>query len=162
MPPGSAKSTYCSILFPVWYFANFPDRSIVAASHTLEFGEKWGRRNRNLIMSIPILSGSNFLPTLKLQDVGLWQARVNIWLQVLARAITGYRADLGIIDDPVKSREDADSKIMRDRAWEWYKSDFRTRLKPSGSTILIQTRWHEDDLRAVSSLKWTVVTINGK
>jgi hypothetical protein len=146
MPPGSAKSTYCSILFPVWYFSNFPDRSIVAASHTLELGEKWGRRNRNLVaehsntLGIELASDS--------QAAGRWSlASKGEYLAAgVGSAITGYRADLGIIDDPVKSREDADSKIMRDRAWEWYNSDFRTRLKPSGSTILIQTRWHEDDL----------------
>jgi predicted phage terminase large subunit-like protein len=146
MPPGSAKSTYCSILFPVWYFANHPDRSIVAASHTLELGEKWGRRNRNLVaehshtLGIELSSDSQAAGRWSLSTKGEYLAAG------VGSAITGYRADLGIIDDPVKSREDADSKIMRDRAWEWYQSDFRTRLKPSGSTILIQTRWHEDDL----------------
>ena len=79
----------------------------------------------------------NSLPTL--QAAGRWSlASKGEYLAAgVGSAITGYRADLGIIDDPVKSREDADSKIMRDRAWEWFKSDFRTRLKPSGSTILI-------------------------
>src|SRR5436190_8266181 len=49
MPPGSAKSTYSSILFPPWFLANTPQCSVIAASHTTELAEKWGRRVRNLI-----------------------------------------------------------------------------------------------------------------
>jgi hypothetical protein len=49
MPPGSAKSTYCSVLFPPWYIQAHPTHSILAASHTSELAEKWGRRVRNLI-----------------------------------------------------------------------------------------------------------------
>src|SRR5260370_3333377 len=49
MPPGSAKSTYGSILFPPYVMANAPNRAILAASHTTELAEKWGRRVRNLI-----------------------------------------------------------------------------------------------------------------
>jgi hypothetical protein len=49
MPPGSAKSTYGSILFPAWYLGQHPTHSILAASHTTELAEKWGRRVRNLL-----------------------------------------------------------------------------------------------------------------
>src|SRR4030088_3786869 len=49
MPPGSAKSTYGSILFPPYVMANVPNRAILAASHTTELAERWGRRVRNLI-----------------------------------------------------------------------------------------------------------------
>ncbi len=61
-------------------------------------------------------------------------------------AITGRRADLVIIDDPIKSQADAESSRQRDHIWEWYKSDITTRLKPGGKVILIMTRWHPDDL----------------
>ena len=61
-------------------------------------------------------------------------------------SIAGRRADLGIIDDPVKGRAEADSQIIRDRIWDWYKADFWPRLKPGGRIVLIMTRWHEDDL----------------
>jgi hypothetical protein len=49
MPPGSAKSTYGSILFPPHLMASAPGKSILAASHTTELAEKWGRKVRNLI-----------------------------------------------------------------------------------------------------------------
>ncbi|MFZ1702433.1 MAG: terminase family protein, partial [Pyrinomonadaceae bacterium] len=60
--------------------------------------------------------------------------------------ITGFGADLIIIDDPVKSRAEAESRTMRDNLSDWFNDDLYTRLEPEGSIILIQTRWHEDDL----------------
>ena len=60
--------------------------------------------------------------------------------------IAGFRADLVIIDDPIRSREDADSEAVRNGHWEWYWGDVNPRVKPDASWILIQTRWHEDDL----------------
>jgi len=60
--------------------------------------------------------------------------------------VTGYGADLIVIDDPVKSREQAESRRFRDKVWNWFNDDLYTRLEPDGAVILIQTRWHEDDL----------------
>ena len=60
--------------------------------------------------------------------------------------IAGTRADLAIIDDPVKSRADAESETLREKVWNWYQADLLTRLKPGGSVALIMTRWHENDL----------------
>ncbi len=60
--------------------------------------------------------------------------------------VTGFGAMLMVIDDPVKSRAQAESITYRDRVWEWFKDDIYTRLEPNASIILIQTRWHEDDL----------------
>jgi predicted phage terminase large subunit-like protein len=60
--------------------------------------------------------------------------------------IAGFGAGLVVIDDPVRNRADAESQTYRDRVWEWFSDDIYTRLEPEGSIILIQTRWHEDDL----------------
>src|SRR5580765_2399279 len=60
--------------------------------------------------------------------------------------ITGFGAKLVIIDDPIKSRAEAESKTYRERVWDWFNDDIYTRLEPDASIILIQTRWHEDDL----------------
>jgi predicted phage terminase large subunit-like protein len=146
MPPGSAKSTYASILFVAWFLARFADKSIIAASHTTELAEKWGRRIRNLIsehgptLGIELAADSQAAGRWALKSGGAYHAAG------VGSAIVGFRADGAIIDDPVRSREDADSKIIRDKTWEWYQSDLTTRLKPGGFKVLIQTRWHEDDL----------------
>jgi predicted phage terminase large subunit-like protein len=60
--------------------------------------------------------------------------------------VTGYGAGLIVIDDPVKSRAEAESQTYRDNIWDWFNDDLYTRLEPNGAIILIQTRWHEDDL----------------
>ncbi len=60
--------------------------------------------------------------------------------------VTGYGADLVIIDDPVKNRAQAESETYRERVWDWYNNDIYTRLEADGAVILTQTRWHEDDL----------------
>ena len=146
MPPGSAKSTYCSVLFPPWYLARHEDHAILAASHTTELAEKWGRRVRNLIVE--------YGPDLEIeasddnQAAGRWSLKTGgeYYAAGVGVGIAGFRADLAIIDDPVRNREDADSALVREKTWDWYKSDLSTRMKPGGRIILIQTRWHEDDL----------------
>lgn len=60
--------------------------------------------------------------------------------------VTGQGADLIIIDDPVKSRAEANSKSYRDRMWDWYRTDIYSRFEPGAAIVLIMTRWHLDDL----------------
>jgi predicted phage terminase large subunit-like protein len=78
--------------------------------------------------------------------------------------VTGYGGDLIVIDDPIRSRDDASSLVYRDRVWDWYTNDLYTRLEPGGSVILIMTRWHEDDLAgrilaSPDSPNWTVISL---
>lgn len=148
MPPGSAKSTYASILFPSWFLGRSPGMSILASSHTTELAERFGRRVRNILSDRPY---KNVFDTVLAQDsqaAGRWATAQGgeYYAAGIGSAILGYRADLGIIDDPVAGREQADSELERKKTWEWYKSDFYTRLKPGAAIVLIMQRWREDDL----------------
>lgn len=61
-------------------------------------------------------------------------------------AITGKGIDgIALIDDPHKDRAEAESRLMRDRVWDWFTDTFWTRLEGNGSVFIIQTRWHKDD-----------------
>jgi phage terminase large subunit-like protein len=146
MPPGAAKSTYTSFLFPAWFLANSPSSPIIAASHTAELSERWGRRVRNLIAEDA--STLNLKLRADSQAAGRWQLESGgeYLAAGVSQAILGFRADLIIIDDPTRSREDAMSENIRKATWEWYRSDLRTRLRPGGRIVLITTRWHELDL----------------
>lgn len=166
LPPGSAKSTYASILFVPWLLAQAPNTSIIAASHTTELAEKWGRRVRNLVAEHTKTLGIGL--SQDSQAAGRWalEGGGEYYAAGVGVGIAGFRADVAIIDDPIRSREDADSETVRERVWEWYKSDLSTRLKPGGRIILIQTRWHEDDLAgrlleemAKGGDKWDVVSL---
>jgi predicted phage terminase large subunit-like protein len=61
-------------------------------------------------------------------------------------SITGESLDLGVIDDPVKGREAANSPTVRNKTWDWYTNDFRTRFSDKAGFLMILTRWHIDDL----------------
>src|SRR5262249_38056840 len=145
MPPGSAKSTYSSVLYVPWYLAQHPDHQLIAGAHTAELSEKWGRRARNLINQNQQLLGVTFSDAS--QAAGRWETSQGgeYFAAGVGGSIAGWRGDCVLIDDPVRSREDADSAIIREKIWNWYRVDVYPRLKPGGRIILIQTRWHEDD-----------------
>lgn len=148
MPPGSAKSTYASVEFPAWFLGRNPSMSVIAASHTQELADRFGRRVRN------IAAGEDFAKVFGVavsddsSSAGRWDTDRGgeYFAAGVGGSITGRRADLAIIDDPVKSREDADSERSREKAWDWYTNDLLTRLKPGARQVVVMTRWHEDDL----------------
>lgn len=166
MPPGSAKSTYASILFPCWYLARHQQDSIIAASHTVGLAERFGRRVRNHIAEWGPTLGVSLSPDN--QAAGQWSLATggDYYAVGILGPITGRRADLAIIDDPVKSREEADSETIRERIWDWWTNDLLTRLKPGARVVLIMTRWHEDDVggrvladMASGGRSWTVLQL---
>jgi predicted phage terminase large subunit-like protein len=160
MPPGSAKSTYTSVLFPAWLLAN-ANWNVLAASHTTELAEKWGRRIRNLVSEHSTTLGISLAADS--QAAGRWSldSGVEYYAAGVGTGIAGFRAKLGLIDDPIRSRQDADSELIRDRIWDWYINDFKTRLVPRAAEILIQTRWHEADLAglALNHEEWRVISL---
>lgn len=145
-PPGSAKSTYVSQLFVAWFLAQHPRSAVIAASHTVELAERFGRRVRNLIVEHAATLGYGLAPDNA--AAGRWETDngSEYYAVGVGGAVSGRRADLMIIDDPVKSRMEADSPLISGRTWDWWQSDALTRLKPGGKVVLVQTRWAEDDL----------------
>ncbi len=61
-------------------------------------------------------------------------------------SIVGKGANILIVDDPVKNRAEVESPGTRELTWNWYTSTAYTRLAPGGGVLVIQTRWHDDDL----------------
>lgn len=143
-PPGSAKSTYGSVLFEPWAMARQPYLMVIGASHTSDMAELISGRILKIIMEF----GSEIGLACATEGVKGWSTRSGCEYKPVGvgGTVTGRRGDIGVIDDPVKSAADAKSLTSRDAVWEWYWNDFVTRLKPSGRQLLIMTRWHEDDL----------------
>ena len=145
-PPGSAKSTYLSHIFPPWYLAKYPGNSILAATHSVEFAERWGRRCRNdvaaegHVLGIELSGDSQAAARWALTSGGEYYG---VGAGV---GIAGFRADLGLGDDFFGSREDAFSETVRRKRWDWYTDDFSSRLKPGAKRILMNTRWHDEDV----------------
>lgn len=145
-PPGSAKSTYVSIVTPSGYLARFPDHSILSASHSITLAEKWGRRVRNIMLDYAPALGVDLASDS--QAVGRWATNKGgeYMAAGVGVGIAGFRADLGIVDDPYGSKEDAYSERIRDKVWDWFTHDFSSRLKPGAKRVVMHTRMHMDDL----------------
>ena len=146
LPPGSAKSTYASLLFPAWWFARHPESSVIAASHTAALAQHFGRGVRTLIGEHGARLGYGVVDANRAAHRFATTPGGQYLAVGVRQAVTGRRADLLLIDDPVRSQADADNAMARERLWDWYRSDLVTRLRPGGRIVLIMTRWHPDDL----------------
>jgi hypothetical protein len=146
MPRGSAKSRYASQIFPPWWLARHPRSAIIAASHTAELAEHFARIVRNMVLQHANSLG--FTLSADSKAAGRWETSLGgeYFAVGVGGAVVGRRGDLGLIDDPIKSREDAESGPQRDKIWNWYKADFYPCLKPNARIVLVMTHWHEDDL----------------
>lgn len=149
MPPRHGKSELASRRFPARYLGLHPKRQIIAASYNSDLATDFGRDVRNIVASPEygeVFRGVGLRPDSKAADrMNTNHGGVYIAAGV-GTATTGRGAHLGLIDDPFKDRQDADSELQREKVWNWYRSTFFTRLMPGGAIVLIQTRWHEDDL----------------
>lgn len=154
-PPGSAKTTYTARLLPPWLMQYKPGWSIIGASHRASFAEE----NSGYALSYMKEYGDFLGVRLRSESVQRWRtfgmrsengqllSRSGDYLAAGVDAgISGFRADLAVIDDPIKGREAADSEVQRKHLWKWFFGDLTRRLKPEGRVILMHTRWHPDDL----------------
>ena len=148
-PPRHGKSLLASQRFPAWFLGRNPKDELIHVSHGGKLASTFGMNLRNM-MSAPahqtIFPGCILSPDSKAKDLFHTLAGGVYCAAGIGGAITGRGMHLGLIDDPIKSREDADSETYRRKNWEWYQNDFYTRLMPGGRIVVIQTRWHDDDL----------------
>lgn len=149
MPPRFGKSLLCTELFPAWYLGRNPSRKVILATYGGVFAGGFGRKVRNQLAD-PLFQ--RIFPECHLSDDSSAKNQFSTLEKGEYHAvgvggpITGKGADLLIIDDPVKNREEAESETYREKTKDWYRSVAYTRLEPNGAIIIIQTRWHTDDL----------------
>lgn len=137
LPPGSGKSLFTSVVFPTHFLGRFPKTSIIVASYGSDLPRKFGRKARSIVRQ-PIykrIFGTELSPDS--QAVDEWSlTNGSDWLaQGILSGITGNRADGTIWDDLIKGREQADSKVVRDKTWDAYMDDLMTRKKPRAFEI---------------------------
>jgi predicted phage terminase large subunit-like protein len=168
MPPRHGKSMLTSHFFPAWYVGTFPDHRVLMAGYQAQFAARWGRRARAVIDGVgQEVFGVSV--SKKSSAADRWDIEGHLGGMETAGvggALTGKGADLLLIDDPISNAADASSETMRENLWDWYTSTAYTRLEPKASLVLIQTRWHEDDLagRLIEEMKtggeqWEVLNL---
>lgn len=161
MPPRHGKSMLASEFFPAWYLGRNPDHYVVTATYAQELADDFGRKVKNQIEDAGFKA---IFPGVGLADDSKSAKRFHIegegsggiehatsqrgafYAVGVGGPLTGRGAHLLLIDDPVKNREDAESELIRKKTKDWYTSTAYTRLMPGGRVVVIQTRWHEDDL----------------
>jgi predicted phage terminase large subunit-like protein len=148
MPPGSAKSTYASVVFPAQFLGRKAGNKIILASYASELAEKMGRRTRQILKQprYKQIFGTELSPDRSAVHNFTLLSGSEYMSGGLLSGITGNRAHGLIVDDPVKGRAEAESKVEREKTWNAFIDDAMTRLMPGGWVCIIQTRWHEDDL----------------
>jgi predicted phage terminase large subunit-like protein len=160
MPPRHGKSETATIRYPIYRLNMDPELRVVVGAYNATLASKFSRKARRLAAHTGIALSDDRTA------VDDWETAAGGGMRAVGvgGGITGQGGDLIVIDDPVKSREEAESEVYREKVWNWYTDDLYTRLEPGGAMILIMTRWHMDDLagRILASegaAKWTVVNL---
>lgn len=164
MPPQEGKSTRVAKDFVAWALHQHPDWRVIGASYGQPLANRNGRAVRRIVEKNP--------------ELGLRVARDNgavadwsiegyessgLYSVGIGGGVTGQNCDLMVIDDPIKSRAEADSEIYRDRVWDWWTDEASARFGAETSVVLVLTRWHHDDLAgrllAEPDSDWRVLNI---
>lgn len=149
VPPRHGKSQQTSIDFPAWYLGRNSDKEIITASYSGDLALDFGGKTREKVESFEFQA---IFPNVILRpderSKGKWRTgEGGSYTSVgVGGPITGRGANVFLIDDPIKNREEAESEVYREKIWQWFTSTAFTRLEPHGVMIVILTRWHEDDL----------------
>lgn len=159
MPPRHGKSEMTTVRYPVWRLQRDPSLRVIIGAYNQTLANKFSRKARRVADGRLQMSSERYAA----DD---WETTAGGGVRAVGvgGGITGQGGNLILIDDPVKSREEANSAAYRERVWDWYTDDLYTRLEPGGAIVLIMTRWHENDLagRILASEdgpNWTVVSL---
>lgn len=158
MPPRHGKTETITARYPAFCLAQRPTENVLVTSYTQRLADRFGRRVRNTLKDAGLLADdatarAEFATT----SGGTFLARG------VGAPPTGVGFSRIIVDDPIKNREEADSQVYRERAWDWFSQDIYSRLEPGGAIIMVCTRWHHDDVmaRAIASEPgaWHVINL---
>ena len=148
-PPQHGKSMTVTETLPSWYLGKNPEKSVIIASYNAEFAEKFCRRNKEKIKTFgEILFHVSVGSIDRSEEFELSNNKGRLISRGIGSGITGNPANLILIDDPVKNRQETDSPTYRSRIWEEWQASLKTRLCAGGKVILIMTPWHTEDLAA--------------
>jgi len=176
-PPGTAKSTYISKLFPGWFLAQcarlqdlmlaeqkrFEPLGILACTHNGDLSVEFGGAARNMVVSNERWLGYTLNKDSRASDA--WTCTNGGYYRAgtVGSGISGRRMHLGLVDDFCGKEEDATSKLVNDKNWIWWENDFVNRLQPIAARVIIANHRNEDDLvgrlMAKEADKWRIVKL---
>ncbi len=148
IPPRHGKSEISTKKFSSWVLGHHPDWPIIVTSYSADLATKFGEETRDIMQSEQYQEIFDTKLRSDAKAKGYWKTdKGGSYMAVGAGgAITGTGLKIGIVDDIFKNREEAESKTIRDSRWDWYRSTFYTRQEGATAIIVLNTRWHTDDL----------------
>jgi predicted phage terminase large subunit-like protein len=155
VPPRHGKSLLASQYFPAWALGNHPFLEFINTSYAQSLQMDFSRKIQEIVRTpdyqllfdgLKITKGNEATERWSLSDRTGIRTGGGVLAAGVGGPITGRGAHVALIDDPVKNREEAESPTVRENAKSWYSSTLYTRLAPGGGVLVIQTRWHDDDL----------------
>lgn len=151
LPPQHGKSELVTKLFAAWYLGRNPDHPIMVTGYNATLANGFGRAIRNYVDSAEYQRiFSNIELSQDSKAAGRWNLsaphRGSLIAAGVQGGLTGFGAKLLIIDDPIKTREEAENKDFRDKVVRAYQNVLSTRLHNDAVQICVMTRWHKGDL----------------
>ena len=167
MPPGHAKSETCSHWFPVWNLSLEPATRIIETSYEADFAKKWGTDARRTVEEHFPTIGVSLMEDSRAGN--RWETKEHGGMVTagVGGPIMGRRADVLIVDDPIKNAEEAASPTIKKAIYEWLNTTLMTRRdSPDTICVLIMTRWATDDLAGAilaseTANEWRVLRLPG-
>jgi predicted phage terminase large subunit-like protein len=162
LPPRHGKSEQATIHYPAYRLLRDQSKRVIVGAYNHSLACTFSRQTRRIVRDFGFaFSGDS-------NKQNQWSSVLGggLYAVGVGSGVTGYGADLVVIDDPVKSRAEAESPTYRQRVLDWYQNDLYTRLHPGAAIVLIMTRWHSLDLAGQlleesenGGEKWQVVTL---
>lgn len=147
VPPQLGKSLSITETLPSYYLGHNPEHKVIEISYSEGFAQRFGKSNKLKVQDFGSMFGIELSKSSKSNvDWSLSNERGRMISRGISSGVTGEACNLMIIDDPIKNSGEANSKLIRDRIYDEWINSFRTRLSVGAKVIVIQTRWHEDDL----------------
>ena len=163
-PPQHGKSSTVTESLPAYWLGKHPDKKWMVASYNTDFASNFGRKNRQKCQAFnKDIFGDDFrLEDSPCNNIEFYTPQGGgVYSAGILAGLTGHTADCFLIDDPIKTRQEAESSTTKEAIWGEYLSSVRTRIKPGGKLIVIQTRWAEDDLfGTIAQTEKNVTAIN--
>lgn len=165
MPPQHGKSYHFSQRFPAYVLGSSAGKALVATtSYTIDIARKNSRAARALVDDQRYPFDIQMASDARAVDEWYTTAGGGVKAAGVGGSLTGFGANLIIVDDPFKGMAEANSAHQRDEVWEWWQTTVSTRQRADTSKLLAQTRWHQDDLagrilNTKAGKTWTVLRL---
>jgi predicted phage terminase large subunit-like protein len=146
LPYGSGKSTYTDRLFIPWAMAHKPGLQVIFVSNTETFTLDMSGHIQRTVKENSAALGYDLATDRK--DIWSTTNGSRVLAVSVGGTVLGFRGNLIVADDLIRSREEAYSQGQRDKLYGWFTNDLLSRRLPDLKVVVIGTPQHEDDLLA--------------